>query len=85
MSEFDIKIQGLKGLCTFCRTKNTMSTGLHLNSHSLKIMVVESFPENITCRGAVVFEKWVKQCHENNFRLSDRETKKFLACKNVFS
>ena len=30
-------------------------------------MIVESFPENITCRGAVVFGKLVKQCHENYF------------------
>ena len=55
-----------------------------LHSHSLKIMIVESFSENIACWGAVVFEKWVKQCHENNFHLSDHETKIILACKNVF-
>ena len=30
-------------------------------------MIVESFPSNITYWGAVVFEKWVKQCHENTF------------------
>ena len=48
-------------------------------------MIVENFPENITCRGAVVFEKWVKQCHGNSFCLSDDETKIVLACKNVFS
>ena len=42
-------------------------------------MMVESFPENITCSDAVVFKKWVKQCHENNVNLSDHET------KNVFS
>ena len=48
-------------------------------------MIVESFPLNIACRGAVVFEKLVKQLHENNFRLSDHETKTILACKNVFS
>ena len=30
-------------------------------------MNVESFPSNITYWGAVVFEKWVKQCHENTF------------------
>ena len=34
---------------------------------NLKIMIVESFPSNITYWGAVVFEKWVKQCHENTF------------------
>ena len=45
-------------------------------------MIVESFPENITCCGAVVFEKRVKQCHENNFRLGDHEAKIILACKN---
>ena len=28
---------------------------------------MESFPSNITYWGAVVFEKWVKQCHENTF------------------
>ena len=38
----------LKGLCTFCTRKNTISTDLHQNLHSLKIMIVESFPENIT-------------------------------------
>ena len=31
---------------------------------------------------AVAFEKWVKQSHENNFRLS--ETKFILACKTYF-
>ena len=56
-----------------------------LHSHSLKIMIVESFSENMTCWGAVVFEKRVKQCHGNNFRLSDHETTIILACKNVFS
>ena len=30
-------------------------------------MIVESVPQNISCWGAVVFEKWVKQCHENTF------------------
>ena len=34
-------------------------------------MIVESFSENITCWGDVVFDEWVKQCHENSFRLSD--------------
>ena len=48
-------------------------------------MKVESFPKNITCSGAAVFEKLVKQCQENNYRLSDHETKSFLACENVFS
>jgi hypothetical protein len=47
-------------------------------------MIVESFPLNIACRGAVVFEKLVKQLHENNFRLSDHETKIILAFKNVY-
>ena len=28
----------------------------------------EDFPKNITCWGAVIFEKWSKQCHENNFQ-----------------
>ena len=40
-------------------------------------MTVKSFPENISCWGAVVFEKLVKQRHENNFRLGDHETKLF--------
>ena len=38
-----------------------------LNLQGLKIMIAESFPSNITYWGAVVFEKWVKQCHENTF------------------
>ena len=29
-------------------------------------MTVESFRYNITCWGAVVFEKWVKEFHKNN-------------------
>ena len=48
------------------------------------MMIVESFSGNIICRGAVVFEKGVKQWHENNFRLGDHETKIILACKTVF-
>ena len=48
-------------------------------------MMVESFPENITWGGDVVFENLVKQCDKNNFRLSDRETKITLACKNLCS
>ena len=47
-------------------------------------MIVESFPGTITCWGAVVFEKLVKECHGNNFRLTDHETKFILACENVF-
>ena len=30
-------------------------------------MVVESVPQNIGALGAVVFEKWVKQCNANTF------------------
>ena len=41
-------------------------------------MIVEKFPENITCWGGVVFEKRVKQCQENNFLLSDHETENVL-------
>ena len=32
-----------------------------LNLHGLKIMIVESFPSNITNWDCVVIEKWVKQ------------------------
>ena len=28
-------------------------------------MIVEGVPSNISCRGAVAFEKWEKQCDEN--------------------
>ena len=35
-------------------------------------------------RAVVAVEKWVKQCHELNFRLSDQETKIILACKTYF-
>ena len=54
---------------TFCMSQDKKHNvhRFKLNLHSLKIMIEESFPENITCRGAVVFGKWVKQCHENNF------------------
>ena len=47
-------------------------------------MTVESFTVNITCWGAVFFEKWVI-CNEHNFRLSDHETNIIVACTNVFS
>ena len=40
---------------------------LTLNLHSLKIMMVDSLSLNISCWGAVVFEKWVKQCYESMF------------------
>ena len=30
-------------------------------------MTVEIVSKNISCWGAVVFEKWVKQCHEYTF------------------
>ena len=56
----------LKDLGTFCNTKPNVHR-FTLNLHSLKIMIVESFPVNIRCWGAVVFEKWVIQCHENTF------------------
>ena len=36
----------------------------NVNSHSLKILIAESVPKIL---GALVFEKWVKQCHENTF------------------
>ena len=49
--------------------QKTQCPQINTNLHSLKIMIVDSFPENITCWGAVVFGKWVKQCHENNLRL----------------
>ena len=42
-----------------------------LNLHDLQIMKVASFPWNIHCLGAAVFEKWVKQFRENNFCLSE--------------
>ena len=45
----------LKGVCTFCRRKKHNVHRFTLNLHSLKIMIVESFPENITYRGAIVF------------------------------
>ena len=35
-----------------------------LNLQGLKIIMVESFPENSTCLGVVVFEKWVQQCSQ---------------------
>ena len=77
-------LSSFKGYVLFVGQKNTLSTDLHL--HSLKIMIAESFPENLTCWGAVVLGKWVKQCHEdNNNRLSGYETKNILACKTVFS
>ena len=56
----------LKDLGTFCNTKHNVHR-FTLNLHRLKIMIVESFPENISCWGAVVFEKRVKQCNENTF------------------
>ena len=43
-----------------------MSIDLHF-LQGLKIMIVESLPSNLTYWGAVVFEKWVKQCYENMF------------------
>ena len=46
-----------------------------LNLHSLKIMIVESFPWNFTYWGAVVFAKWVKQIIFVSV----------LACKNVLT
>ena len=48
----------VKDLGTFCNTKPNVHR-FTLNLYRLKIMIVESFP--------VVFEKWVKQCHENTF------------------
>ena len=56
---------------TFCWTKNHNVHRFTLNSHSLKIMIVKGFPANITYWGAVVFEKWVKQWHENNCHLKN--------------
>ena len=56
----------LKDLGTFCNTKHNVHR-FTLNLHRLKIMTVESVPEIISCWGAVVFEKLVKQCHENTF------------------
>ena len=47
-------------------------------------MIEESFPGTITCWGAVVFEKLVKECHRNNFRLTDHDTKFILARKTYF-
>ena len=40
----------LKDFGTFCNTKLKHNVhGFTLNLHSLKIVIVESFPENITC------------------------------------
>ena len=61
----------LKGLCTFLGHK-TQCPQIYKLTH-FKIMIVESFPENLTCWGNVVFEKWVKQCYENNFHLGDHD------------
>ena len=61
-------IKALKDLGTFCNTKHNVHR-FTLNLHRLKIMIVESVPSNISCWGAVVFEKLVKQCHENTFFL----------------
>ena len=47
----------------FSNTKHNVHR-FTLNLNSLKIMIVESFPENITYLGAVVFG--VKQCHRNS-------------------
>ena len=58
---------GLKGSMYFLCYKKHNIHRFTFNLHSLKIMIVASFPGSITCRGAVVFEKRVKQCHENNF------------------
>ena len=54
----------LKDLGTFCNTKQNVHR-FTLNLQGLKIMIVESFPKNITCWSAVVFEKLVKQCHKS--------------------
>ena len=51
----------LKGFGYFFK----MSIDLQLTYR--KILIVESFPSNITYWGAVVFEKWVKQWNENTF------------------
>ena len=50
----------LKGIMYFVLTKKLNVHRFTLNLHSLKIMIVESFPWNFTYWGAVVFEKWVK-------------------------
>ena len=56
----------LKDLGTFGHTHHNVHR-FTLNLHLLKIIKVERLPENINCWGAVVFEKWVKLCHENTF------------------
>ena len=53
----------VKDLGAFCKTKHNVHR-FKLNLHRLKIMIVESLP---SCWGAIVFEKWVKQCHKNTF------------------
>ena len=55
-----------KNLCTFWNTKHN-GHRFALNLQQLKIMIVEGFSQNITCWGAVVFQKLVKQCHKYLF------------------
>ena len=64
----------LKDYVLFPNTKHNVHR-FTLNLHSLKIMIVESFPWNFTYWGAVVFEKWVKQIIFVSV----------LACKNVLT
>ena len=48
-----------KGYVLFPNKKHNVHR-YKLNLHSLKIIIVESFPWNFTYWDAVVFEKWVK-------------------------
>ena len=52
-------------LGTFCNTKHIIHR-FTLNLHGVKIMILKAYL-NISCWGAVIFEKWVKQCHESKF------------------
>ena len=66
----------LKGIIMyFFQTKKHNVHRFTLNLHSLKIMIVESFPWNFNYWGAVVFEKLVKILIFVSV----------LACKNVLT
>ena len=68
------KINLLKGLVLFPNTKHNVHR-FALNLHSLKIMIVESFPRNVTLLRCCSFWEMSKS---NNFRL-------VLACKIVLT
>ena len=60
----------VKGVGTFCNIKHNVHR-FTLNLHGLKIMMIESFPQNIFCWRAVFFYR-IEQCLTNYMNKTPR-------------